>query len=209
MSGPFAGETEADHQELLQFCRDFKFERMGAFAYSEEDGTPAASYPDQVLMQIIFGMYAVKGGLHALFSQKPSYRCRCVPGMQNHKRCVFRGCLCWLQVADEVRQARRDELVSQQQQISTDFAESLVGTEVRMRLLPSPHRAPYLLPCAMVVAYFARSPIHTSRSYTCWVFVHASRGFVMPCCRWMFWWRASTRMGSSVGAASMTPQVIQ
>ena len=43
-----AGETQANHEELLQFCRDFKFERMGAFAYSEEDGTPAASYPDQV-----------------------------------------------------------------------------------------------------------------------------------------------------------------
>ena len=32
----------------MQFCREFKFERLGAFAYSEEDGTPAAEYPDQV-----------------------------------------------------------------------------------------------------------------------------------------------------------------
>lgn len=45
---PHAGETQEQHQELLQFCRDFKFERMGAFAYSEEDGTPAGSFPDQV-----------------------------------------------------------------------------------------------------------------------------------------------------------------
>ena len=32
----------------MRFCREFKFERLGAFAYSEEDGTPAAQYPDQV-----------------------------------------------------------------------------------------------------------------------------------------------------------------
>lgn len=43
-----SGETEDQHQELLQFCRDFKFERMGAFAYSEEDGTPAAAFSEQV-----------------------------------------------------------------------------------------------------------------------------------------------------------------
>ena len=32
----------------MDFCKDFKFERMGAFAYSEEDGTPAADFPEQV-----------------------------------------------------------------------------------------------------------------------------------------------------------------
>lgn len=36
------------HRELVKFCKTFSFERMGAFAYSEEDGTPAASLPDQV-----------------------------------------------------------------------------------------------------------------------------------------------------------------
>ena len=44
----YAGETDEQHQELVQFCRDFPFQRMGAFTYSEEDGTPAASYQDQV-----------------------------------------------------------------------------------------------------------------------------------------------------------------
>jgi ribosomal protein S12 methylthiotransferase len=44
----FPGETEEEHEELMKFCREFKFERLGAFAYSEEDGTPAAEYPDQV-----------------------------------------------------------------------------------------------------------------------------------------------------------------
>ncbi|RME76298.1 MAG: 30S ribosomal protein S12 methylthiotransferase RimO [Planctomycetota bacterium] len=41
----FPGETERDHEELLAFVRRFRFERLGAFAYSEEDGTPAATMP--------------------------------------------------------------------------------------------------------------------------------------------------------------------
>lgn len=41
-------ETAEQHDELYDFCKKFKFERMGAFAYSSEEGTPAASLPDQV-----------------------------------------------------------------------------------------------------------------------------------------------------------------
>lgn len=45
----FPGETGEDFQELLDFVRFAKFERMGAFAYSEEDGTYSAShYKDDV-----------------------------------------------------------------------------------------------------------------------------------------------------------------
>ena len=44
----FPGETAAAHRELVDFCADFRFERMGAFAYSAEDGTPAATMPEQV-----------------------------------------------------------------------------------------------------------------------------------------------------------------
>jgi ribosomal protein S12 methylthiotransferase len=44
----FPGETEAQHRELVDFAEAFKFERMGAFAYSEEDGTPAAAMPEQL-----------------------------------------------------------------------------------------------------------------------------------------------------------------
>lgn len=52
-----AGETDESHQELVQFCRDFPFQRMGAFTYSEEDGTPAAEYQDQVrLAHIVSGI---------------------------------------------------------------------------------------------------------------------------------------------------------
>ena len=42
------GETNEAHQELVQFCQNFPFQRMGAFTYSEEDGTPAADYKDKV-----------------------------------------------------------------------------------------------------------------------------------------------------------------
>lgn len=45
----FPGETEGDFQELKEFVLQEKFERMGAFAYSEEEGTYAAShYEDDV-----------------------------------------------------------------------------------------------------------------------------------------------------------------
>lgn len=45
----FPGETETDFQELLQFVREARFERMGAFAYSEEEGTYSAGhYTDDV-----------------------------------------------------------------------------------------------------------------------------------------------------------------
>ncbi len=49
----FPGETEEDFQELLDFVREMKFERMGAFTYSEEDGTyGAAHYNDDILPEI-------------------------------------------------------------------------------------------------------------------------------------------------------------
>ena len=45
----FPGETEADFNELLEFVREVRFDRMGAFAYSEEEGTYAAlNYEDDV-----------------------------------------------------------------------------------------------------------------------------------------------------------------
>ena len=45
----FPGETEADFEELMDFVRTFRFDRMGAFAYSEEEGTYAAEhYADDV-----------------------------------------------------------------------------------------------------------------------------------------------------------------
>ena len=49
----FPGETEEDYQELLDFTRWARFERMGAFAYSEEDGTYSAThYQDDVPVDV-------------------------------------------------------------------------------------------------------------------------------------------------------------
>ena len=44
----FPGETEEDFSELLEFVKQAKFDKLGAFMYSKEDGTPAASMPNQV-----------------------------------------------------------------------------------------------------------------------------------------------------------------
>ena len=44
----FPGETEEQFNELGEFAEEMRFERMGCFAYSEEEGTPAASFPDMV-----------------------------------------------------------------------------------------------------------------------------------------------------------------
>lgn len=49
----FPGETEGDFQELLEFTKWARFERMGAFAYSEEDGTYSAKhYQDDVPAEV-------------------------------------------------------------------------------------------------------------------------------------------------------------
>ncbi|WP_428939538.1 30S ribosomal protein S12 methylthiotransferase RimO [Fontivita pretiosa] len=42
------GETDAQHQELVQFVKDFGFDMMGVFAYSQEPGTAMGRMPDQI-----------------------------------------------------------------------------------------------------------------------------------------------------------------
>eukprot|EP00803_Ostreobium_quekettii_P009871 evm.model.scf_2033.1 EVM.evm.TU.scf_2033.1 scf_2033:18171-23166(-) len=76
----FPGETHEQHRELVDFCKDFRFERMGCFGYSKEDGTSAAELPEQV----------------------------------DPETCA----------------ARQDELISLQQDITADFANSLIGQEI-------------------------------------------------------------------------------
>ncbi|KAI3429616.1 hypothetical protein D9Q98_005702 [Chlorella vulgaris] len=78
----FPGESEADHRELVTFCETFRFQRMGCFQYSEEDGTPAAELPEQL--------------------------------------------------GPEVRESRRDELVSLQQRVGEAWAKTLVGREIEV-----------------------------------------------------------------------------
>ena len=48
----FPGETEEDHQELMEFVDEMEFERVGVFTYSAEEDTPAAGYPDQVPQEV-------------------------------------------------------------------------------------------------------------------------------------------------------------
>ena len=48
----FPGETEEQFQELLDFLKEAEFDRLGAFAYSAEEDTPAARMPDQIPEEI-------------------------------------------------------------------------------------------------------------------------------------------------------------
>lgn len=44
----FPGETDEQHEEVLEFIDEMEFDRLGAFAYSPEEDTPAANMPDQI-----------------------------------------------------------------------------------------------------------------------------------------------------------------
>ena len=44
----FPGETQKDFEELSDFVKKAKFDKLGAFMYSKEDGTPAAKLPNQI-----------------------------------------------------------------------------------------------------------------------------------------------------------------
>ena len=44
----FPGETEEDFQEMREFIQEVRFDRLGVFAYSQEEDTPAARMPDQI-----------------------------------------------------------------------------------------------------------------------------------------------------------------
>ena len=49
----FPGETDADFEESLAFCRQMRFAKMHVFRYSRRPGTPAATYPGQVPPQVM------------------------------------------------------------------------------------------------------------------------------------------------------------
>lgn len=44
----FPGETDEDFNKLMTFIEKYRLEKVGAFTYSREEGTPAYSYPDQI-----------------------------------------------------------------------------------------------------------------------------------------------------------------
>ncbi len=55
----FPGETEQDFEELCQFVKEQKFERLGAFAFSREEGTKAYDLPDQIDEQVKQNRYDI------------------------------------------------------------------------------------------------------------------------------------------------------
>ena len=44
----FPGETQAQHEELMEFINEMEFDRLGVFTYSQEEGTAAAEMPEQI-----------------------------------------------------------------------------------------------------------------------------------------------------------------
>ncbi|MDD5014162.1 MAG: 30S ribosomal protein S12 methylthiotransferase RimO [Atribacterota bacterium] len=48
----FPGETDKNFKELLSFVKEFRFERLGAFIFSREEGTPAYDFPQQIPLRI-------------------------------------------------------------------------------------------------------------------------------------------------------------
>lgn len=66
----FPGETEEDFQLLMDFVRRARFERMGAFAYSEEEGTYAARHyidgvPEEVKQERLGKLMELQAGISA------------------------------------------------------------------------------------------------------------------------------------------------
>ena len=54
----FPGETDADHEELLEFVREGWFDRLGVFTFSREEGTPSFDMEDQVPAAVAEGRRA-------------------------------------------------------------------------------------------------------------------------------------------------------
>ena len=48
----FPGETEEQHQELVEFVDEMEFDRLGVFTYSPEENTPGAEMPDQISEEV-------------------------------------------------------------------------------------------------------------------------------------------------------------
>ena len=64
----YPGESEQDFEELLQFVRDIRFERLGVFPYSEEEGTYSATklqddVPEEVKQQRVDRIMELQNGI--------------------------------------------------------------------------------------------------------------------------------------------------
>ena len=95
----FPGETQKDHEGLLEFVKECRFERLGVFTYSPEEGTLAAEFEDQI--------------------------------------------------PEEVKEERRDEIMTLQQEIYFEHTQEMVGKVVKV----------------MVEGYLYEDDIYIGRSY--------------------------------------------
>ena len=66
----FPGETEAEYQELRDFLEEQRFDRVGVFTYSQEEGTAAGDMPDQVPEEILQERYHDLMSLQSIISQE-------------------------------------------------------------------------------------------------------------------------------------------
>lgn len=66
----FPGETEAEYQELRDFLEEQRFDRVGVFTYSQEEGTAAGDMPDQVPEEILQERYHDLMSLQSMISQE-------------------------------------------------------------------------------------------------------------------------------------------
>ena len=91
----FPGETDAHFEELCEFVKEVKFDRLGCFAYSEEEGTPAAGFEGAVdpqtrqdraenIMELQLGITAQKN--EAKIGSLQEVLCE---GYDNYIRCYF------------------------------------------------------------------------------------------------------------------------
>ena len=70
----FPGETDEDFKTLCHFVEEVQFDRLGVFCYSKEEGTPAASLPDQISERVKRERYKKLMQLQARLSFKRNRR---------------------------------------------------------------------------------------------------------------------------------------
>lgn len=66
----FPGETEEQFQELAEFVKDIRFDHMGVFTYSQEDGTPAGMMDDQIPEEVKEERYHTLMAIQAQVSEE-------------------------------------------------------------------------------------------------------------------------------------------
>lgn len=66
----FPGETDEQFEELCEFVKDVRFDNMGVFTYSQEDGTPAGAMTDQVPEEVKEERYHALMAIQAAISEE-------------------------------------------------------------------------------------------------------------------------------------------